>query len=361
VDAYTRELADALAAHGGGHEFVIVHPRAPSGARGAAVRVSRALEALAGVSLLRDPVSTQIDALGLDVVHYPATEMPQLRLKTPAVLTFFDMQEEFFPQFFSRPARLARRAARRAAVRRAAAVVAPSRFTAECLERRYDTPAAKVRRVPVGVAERFTPREGAVGEGRRVRDRYGIGPAEFLLYPAHTWPHKNHARLLRALRRLKEAGGSVPRLVCTGRLGLDGAALSSLVAAAGLSGDDVLDVGFVADEDVPALYRAALALVYPSLFEGFGMPVLEALACGCAVACSRIPPLVEIGGEAVCAFDPENESDLARALGAVAHEAALVERLRAAGPARAEPFRWARVVPELIEVYRAAATGRGPS
>src|SRR6185369_15990239 len=186
-----------------------------AGDRGALSRARRAMQALLGFAPGRDAQAERIDALGLDVVHYPATDLPELTLRTPAVLTFFDMQEEFLPAFFGWRARRARRAAHRAAVEKAAQVIVPSRFTGECLRERYGTPPAKIQHVPVGVSEAFAP-TGDGGEAARVRDRHRIAARDFVLYPANPWPHKNHERLFAAQRALHARGLRVP-IVCTGR------------------------------------------------------------------------------------------------------------------------------------------------
>ncbi len=355
VETYARDLVAALERHQAlrGHSVIRVDP--PAAARGTSLRVRRALYAFTGWAPGPDPVARHIDGLGLDVVHYPATELTEFKLRTPAVLTFFDMQEEFLPAFFGWCDRRARTAAHRAAVRRADQVVAPSRFTAECLRERYGTPAGKIHHVPVGVSDAFAPSAEA-GEGPRIRARYGITFADFALYPANPWPHKNHERLFAAVRALKGAGLAVP-IVCTGRLTGERRSAGALAQAAGLPAELVHDLGFVAGEDLPALYRAARAVVFPSLFEGFGMPVLEAMACGCPVACARIPPLVEVGGEAVRTFDPLAVDDIAGVLREVWQEGPLRERLRQEGLHRAAAYRWPRLVPDLLRVYVLAARG----
>jgi alpha-1,3-rhamnosyl/mannosyltransferase len=131
--------------------------------------------------------------------------------------------------------------------------------------------------------------------------------------------------------------------------------VASLAAAAGVPPGLVVDLGYVEAGDLPALYRAARAVVFPSLFEGFGMPVLEAMACGAPVACASLPPLVEVGAGAVHPLDPMDTDDIARALRAVWQDEPLRTRLRRDGPARAEEYRWARLVPALVRVYEQAA------
>jgi glycosyltransferase involved in cell wall biosynthesis len=348
VEAYARDLLEALDRHDAAH----VHVALPAGERGRWARARRAVRTVLGWSPGRDAQAGRIDALGLDVVHYPATDLPELELRTPAVLTFFDMQEEFLPAFFGWRARTARRAAHRAAVRKAARVIVPSRFTGECLRERYGTPPGKIQHVPVGVSEVYG-QEAQAGEGERVRARYGLG-REFALYPANPWPHKNHQRLFAAQRALAAQGLSIP-IVCTGRLQGEARSAASLAAAAGVPPGLVLDLGYVPAADLPALYRAARAVVFPSLFEGFGMPVLEALACGVPVACASLPPLLEVGQGAAMTFDPLDTDEIARALRAVWEDEPLRARLIRDGLLRAEEHRWARLVPALLRVYEQAA------
>jgi len=371
--SYARELVRALAAHGGGDECVLllgpddgrltdqlpqvreVRMDWPSGRvpAGWKRRAQKLLPLLPGVPALHDPFSRAIDALGLDVVHYPATRLEELTLRTPAVLTFFDMQEEFLPRFFPLAERVARRRLNRRAVARARMVVSPSAFTTRCLQARYRLSLERVAQVPVGVADRFRP-NAEPGDEARLRDRYPLPEGPFLLYPAHPWPHKNHENLLGTLARLHGQNRRWP-LVCTGRLPAAGRSVAELAAAAGLGPPAVQDLGFVSDEDMPALYRAARVLVFPSLFEGFGMPVLEAMACGLPVACSGTTALPEVAGNAARLFDPRDPSDIARAVTEAWEDESLRGEMRAAGLQRAREYAWARVVPRLTAVYRQAA------
>jgi len=311
--------------------------------------VGKALLLVPGLPPLRDAFARQIDALGLDLVHYPATRIPQLALDTPAVLTFFDMQDEFFPAFFPWRERLGRAVAYRHSVDKARLVIAPSEFTARCLQSRYGTPASKIACVPVGVGDAFQP-EPQPAEEERLRSRYGVKAGEFALYPANPWPHKNHQRLFGALRRLNAQGVRLS-LVCTGKLAAETRTARGLAAAAGLEPDQVHDLGFVPEEDMPALYRAARMLVFPSLFEGFGMPVLEAMASGCPVACSRAASLPEIGGDAVWYFDPTSEQGIVEAVAAVLRDDRPRAVIAEPGLERARAFRWDKITPAVVSAY----------
>jgi glycosyltransferase involved in cell wall biosynthesis len=348
VQTYTRSLRRALRTHAPGLELTLLggEGTAPSDRRSSAAAAGAAALRLAIGHSPRDHVGRAIDALSLDVVHYPSTRMRELGLRTPVVLTFFDMQEEFFPRYFPARERLARRLSHRASVAEARLVIAPSRFTAQCLRERYGTRAEKIVFVPAGADEAFRP-DMTPGDELVCRT-HGLEPQGFLLYPAHPWPHKNHARLLAALTDLRSRAHALPPLVCTGAL----AGERSLPSAADAA---VRWLGFVPEEHMPALYRAARAVVFPSLFEGFGLPVLEALASGCAVACADRTALPEVGGDAVRLFDPEDTRAIAAAIDAVAHDRALRDQLRGRGPERAADYRWPRLVPQLLDVYARAA------
>lgn len=367
LQVYTRALARALGdPPQAGHDLVLVGgdaaglPRFSAAAIPPPRRSSRALGWAAAQRLLlgrggRDGVGRAIDALQLDVVHYPATRIRELGLRTPVVLTFFDMQEEFLPRLFPLRERWARRLSHRASVAQARLVIAPSRFTADCLITRYGTPADKVVQLPAGVSPDFHAQPTLADAA--VVGAYGLDPGSYLFYPAHGWPHKNHARLLAALRLVKQRTGRALPLVCTGSLAGGPSQLPALATSAGLAPEDVRDLGFVGEEEMPALYRSARALVFPSRFEGFGMPVLEAMACGCPVAAADATALPELAGGAALLFDPDDVGAMAAAVSAVTDDKTLRTDLRARGIARADEYRWERLVPRLLETYeRARAT-----
>jgi glycosyltransferase involved in cell wall biosynthesis len=148
----------------------------------------------------------------------------------------------------------------------------------------------------------------------------------FVLYPARPWPHKNHARLFEAFALLR---AELPEL----RLRLTGGGLERLEPLP----DGVERLGIVPAEQLAALYRRAACLVFPSLYEGFGLPPLEAMASGCPVAASRLPAVLEVCGDAAVYFDPEDPEAIANG---VREALALADELREQGIARAATFRW---------------------
>jgi glycosyltransferase involved in cell wall biosynthesis len=266
----------------------------------------------------------------IDLVHYPLTiAVPPLEL--PSVVTVHDLQHLDLPHLFSRSERLFRRRAHEGSARRAAAVVVASQFVRRSVVERLGLPPERVHAIPWGVDhERFSPADV---------EREG-----FLLYPGRPWPHKNHERLFAALALLRRERPGL-ELVLTGG-GHDRRPVPDGVRVAGL----------VSADELVSLYRRAACLVFPSLYEGFGQPPLEAMACGCPVACSRAAALPEAVGDAAALFDPEEPEDIAAVVGAVLESP---ERLVAAGLERARRFTWAETARrhEAVygEVYRAVA------
>ncbi|HEY2943210.1 MAG TPA: glycosyltransferase family 1 protein, partial [Vicinamibacteria bacterium] len=177
----------------------------------------------------------------------------------------------------------------------------------------------------------------------------GLEPG-YLFFPAHTWPHKNHRAAVEALRLLRDRHGLRMRLVCSGNPRQAQPALDAQIAAAGLEAQ-VRFLGYCPPADMPSLYRGAAALVFPSLFEGFGMPVLEAMASGCPVVCANRTSLPEVAGDAALLVDPEDHEALAEALRRVSTDADLRADLRARGLAHAARFSWRRHVQEVASVF----------
>jgi glycosyltransferase involved in cell wall biosynthesis len=278
----------------------------------------------------------------IDLVHYPLT-VPVPRTRLPRVVTLHDLQHHELPEYFSRAERVYRRLAYDRAARVADVVVTPTAHARDMLAERLGVDPARVVVAPHGVDhERFHP-----GASSDVPMQL---PERFLYYPANLWPHKNHARLLEGLARAedREIG-----LVLTGN---PYGRMDDLRAGASRLGviDRITHLGFVDHGLVPALMRRARAMVFPSLFEGFGQPPLEAMACGCAVAAPVDGALGEVCAGAVLELDPRDPDSIAAAIDRLASDDALVADLRARGPERAREFTWARSAELHHAAYRRA-------
>jgi len=294
-------------------------------------------------------LSRQVDGLALDLIHFPTTVISPVIHAVPVVLTFFDMQQEFHPDNFSLSERVRRHLTYRPSARKAGLIISPSSFTAETLVQRYKIPPSKIRRVPVGISDHYKPQtDPRVLDD--IRRRYDL-PEAFVFYPANTWRHKNHRRLLLALMLLHQQPGPRINLVCTGAAS-SGETVSQIGQSLGFPEAQLFDLGFVPLADMPAIYALARMMVFPSLFEGFGIPVLEAMACGCPVVCANTTALPEVGGEAVRLFDPLNVPAMAETIRQVWEDADLRAAMARQGLRRAEHYRWERIIPAVVEVYR---------
>lgn len=265
------------------------------------------------------------------IVHAPNCFLP-LRRPCPGVVTIHDLAFEVFPADFSaRTGWKYRTFARRAALS-AERVICVSTFTRDDVCERYGVDPARVRVVPNAPAL-------PVGAGPPP-------PGPYLLAVGDLRAKKNGVTLVRAFRRLRAAGAPHALIFA----GPDAGGGARLRAEAGA--EPVHLTGYVSDERLDALIRGADALVHPSLYEGFGLAPVEAMARGCPVAAARATALPETCGDAAALFDPHDDADLARVLSELLTDAVLRERLVARGRARAAQLSWERTAVETATVYR---------
>lgn len=299
------------------------------------------------------PVSDgSIERASVGVMHFPM----QLGFLTevPTIYTPHDLQHLHLPQFFSRADVARREKQYRALCAQATIVVVMSTWAKDDFVAQYGLRPDKVRVVPgaatTAVYEQPTEAEmAAVREGLRL-------PEQFAIYPAKAWPHKNHLRLVGALELLRDLGVEVP-VVMTGNQ--DGSDIPVLAKARALGVADLLHfVGFVTPRDLVALYRMARMMVFPSMFEGWGLPVVEALAMGLPVACSKATCLPAVTAGAAELFEATDTAAIADAIRKVWLDEGLRERLTADGRARAADFSWDRTSRIFRACYRQVA-GRG--
>ena len=285
----------------------------------------------------------------VDVLHVQYTAPPFCR--APVVATIHDLAFEHLPETFTRRGQAQLRLTVRRTARRASRIATVSEFSRQDIIRTYRLAPEKVVVTYNGIAPHFTTRPGAAGEAEEVRRRYGIA-REYLLAVGSLQPRKNLIRLLRAYgRRRQTHEGFRPQLVVVGRRFWLWREILEEISRQPWS-RDVIITGYVADEELPALYRGAAAFVYPSLFEGFGLPPLEAMAGGTPVVTSNTSSLPEVVGEAALQVDPYDEGALAQAMLDLLNDQALRARLAAAGPAQARKFTWRAAAEKTLGLYR---------
>jgi alpha-1,3-rhamnosyl/mannosyltransferase len=274
-------------------------------------------------------------------------------LRKPSVIVVFDMvafDPKLRPQ---RRASLIERVTLRPAVRRAEALVAISESTKRDLVAKYPFASAKARVVPLAAGESFTPDD----TGRRAFDTTSPGRdlgGRYVLALGTLEPRKNLPRLIEAFVGLPDALLAEYELVLAGDVGWD---TGETLATAAEHAEHVRRIGKVADEDLPALYRGAELFCYPSLYEGFGLPVLEAMQSGTPVITSNVSSMPEVAGDAACYVDPLDVTDLRRAMRELLTDRGRREDLARRGPEQAANFSWMRTARETLEVLERATGG----
>jgi glycosyltransferase involved in cell wall biosynthesis len=308
-------------------------------------------------ALTRPPSAAQADrvlrARGVDVVHFPYAVHFQTSI--PFVYEPLDLQHRHLPELFSAGERAWRDRVYREGCEHARLIVTGTRFTKYDIVRQYGIDPRKIAVIPIRSA--LPPTPPTVDDVARVRQAYGL-PERFLLYPAMAFPHKNHLRLFEALAILGDRHDLSFDLVCTGRLyESHSPILTQAIDRLGL-GSRVRVLGPVPTDDLIALYGAAWALVFPTLFEGIGMPVLEALQYGLPVISSDAACLPEVAGDAALFFDPTRVEAIVEALLTAHRQPELLQRTMRAAPATLARFCWSRASRTYVACYRAAAGAR---
>jgi glycosyltransferase involved in cell wall biosynthesis len=283
---------------------------------------------------------------GLALMHSMAFVAPRLA-PCPVVVTIYDLSFVHYPDSFPALQRRYLMAETAHAGRRATRLIAISASGRDDIARVYGVPRERIDVVRPGVSAAFQPLPPA--EVEAFRRRRGL-PERFLLHVGTLQPRKNIPLLLEALAR--PGGPDVP-LILVGGKGWMYEAIDERIGALGLAGR-VHFAGYVDDDELPLWYNAAAALVFPSLYEGFGLPIVEALACGAPVVAARASSLPEAGGDVARYFDPNDPDALAACLRAVLADPAEHRRARQTGPAHAAGFSWARAGRETAEVYARA-------
>lgn len=288
-----------------------------------------------------------------DVVHGLVNVLP-LATTCPGVVTVHDLAFVRMPETLPPFKRAYLTALCQASTARAARIIAVSQQTAEDLQRYFGTPSSRVTVIHNGVSARFGTRSPE--KLQAFRQRSGA-PDRYLLYLGTLEPRKNLDLLLRAFARWRGACHPTDRcvkLVLAGAKGWYYDEIFGAVEKLGLT-DDVIFPGFVAGDMLPEWYAAAEAFVYPSFFEGFGLPVLEAMASGTPVICSQAPGVSEVAGNAAITFAPYDEDALVAALHLLIGQPALRCALQQRGLVRAAHFSWRRCAEETLAVYQRVA------
>ncbi|MBU0702637.1 MAG: glycosyltransferase family 4 protein, partial [Chloroflexi bacterium] len=287
--------------------------------------------------------------IGADLVHGPVFVAPLLA-PCPAVVTIHDLSFIRFPDLFRPANRLYLTALTRLSARRARRLIAVSEHAAAESARLLGVSRERIDVIYHGVDPAFRPLPADEVAAFRRRRRL---PERFVFFVGTLEPRKNLARLVEAFARARDARIG---LVLAGGKGWLYDELFARVEALGLS-EQVIFPGYVTSEELPLWYNAATLLAYPSVYEGFGLPVLEAQACGTPVLTSNLSSLPEAAGDAAVMVDPYDVEALADGLNRLLTDESLRNDLRAAGLARVGQFTWSRAAQETVRTYRRALAG----
>ncbi len=295
---------------------------------------------------------------GIDVAH-TQYNIPLLGAPCPIVTTVHDVSFALFPGLFPRRDRWILNALVPRSMVKAAQVIADSESTRRDILRTYKGRVApeKVTTILLAADSRFVPPpDGQESAWEMVNTRFNLGDAPYVLSVGVLQPRKNLGILLDAFGLLKLGPHPPPhKMVIVGKRGWLGQDLDTQVAALPPAvTDDIVWAGYVPDDALPALYGGADAFCYPSKYEGFGLPPLEAMACGCPVLCVRASSLPEVVGDAAVLLPPDDSTAWAGALGKVLTQPGVRDRWRGHGLERAARFSWAQTARATLRVYEEA-------
>jgi glycosyltransferase involved in cell wall biosynthesis len=294
-----------------------------------------------------------------DLVHVQYTVPPRALCPCPAVTTVHDISFKLFPEWFPRKDRLLLNLTAPASMRSAARVITDSESSRQDILRAYGLPASHVAAIPLGLPAGFgtAPRPGEPDEATVLR-RYGVTPP-YVLAVGVLQPRKNLRMLCEAFGRAKSRGRLPHSLAVAGKAGwsTDEETLRAAARAGGgeAAAQALQFTGYVDDADLAALYRAADLFAYPSLYEGFGLPPLEAMACGTPVLVSDAPALPEVVGDAARIVPATDVNAWSTSLVETLTDETVRQRFAKAGPARAACFSWRTTAEQTVAVYREAA------
>jgi glycosyltransferase involved in cell wall biosynthesis len=356
---YAQELLLALAVTDGQNEYVVFYNNS------ATARVDPTLERFPKITTPLSYKPWRLSAMlahfaripqdplfpGVDLFHATDHLLPYFR-RIKSVFTLHDLIFLFHPETHKPLNRWFLTLMMPRFLRAADAVIAVSECTKRDAVRFYGIPEEKITVIYEGVNPRF--RLASPEAIAAVRARYGL-PEHFILYVGTIEPRKNLTALLEAFHHLLATHDL--RLVFVGKKGWLYEGFFRRLRELGLE-DRVIFTGYVPDEDLPAIYSAADLFVFPSLYEGFGLPVLEAMACGTPVVCSNTSSLPEVAGDAALLVDPADVRALAGAMERVLTDETLRADLQARGLEQARRFSWARAAQETMQVYENVAALR---
>ena len=353
VGYYTEHLLQHLAAEGPEDDIIVLSNRPVETTRPlpSHVRVVTSGWRLPRIVWMQSQAPRLLERLQPDVVHFTNGIVP-MASPVPVVVTIHDMSLTLYPGYHPPRRVLLNRPLVNLAARRADAIITVSESSKRDIVRSYGLSPERVHVVHEAAAPAFRPIHD-LGELTRVRRQYGLAD-RFILYVGTIEPRKNLPKLIEAFARRRRRGDLTHQLVCVGPYGWLSRDIEALLDRLQVN-DSVLFTGYVPFHDLAALYNLAEMFVFPSIYEGFGLPVIEAMACGTPVITGHVAALDEVTGGAVEHVEALEVEAIGDALVRLAQDRDRRQALTRAGLQRAQFFSWARAARETAIVYRHAA------
>ncbi|MBI4256533.1 glycosyltransferase family 4 protein [Candidatus Uhrbacteria bacterium] len=359
VGGYTTSLLRALFEIDKENEYVLLSsgyaaptPPSPPSGRGGITHVHISLPNKIlnlRTLLLRHPSLNWRVREPVDLLFLPNLNIATLPTDIPTVLTVHDLSWNLYPDFYSHKMQLWHKATRpHDLIAQSTSIIVPSSSTKHDLKRLYSTPETKTHVIPHGVAPHFSEKMLASDHG--VRSRLKL-PKRFALFVGTIEPRKNLLALIEGIKDYRDRTHDDLHLVIVGGWGWRSHTVRRRLWKRDTY-DWVHQIGYVQMRDLPAIYRSAVTTVFPSIYEGFGLPILESMASGTPVITSHTSSLPEVGGDAAIYVDPYNSRDLSEALRGLIGSSSLHKQLRDRGIQRAKEFTWEKTAKETLEVFK---------
>lgn len=301
--------------------------------------------------------SQRVSLYNLDLLHYPMQlTLPYITSSIPIVLSFFDIQHEYYPEYFSQEELTFRKTHYKLSIDNAQRVITSSNYTIRTLNDKFGTNPDKCISIFSGLDyDLWKP--ASISELKRIKKTYQL-PDLFLIYPANTWPHKNHIRLFEAIAKLRDDFGIMVNLVLTGQLKSNFDSTIDSCSKKFNIQQQIINLGYIPETDMPGLYSAAQGMVFPSLFEGGGsFAMIEAMACDLPLACSNLTSIPECVGNAAILFNPLDVDDIVKAIKSLITDVGLRQELKKNGRIRIKEFNWEYIVPKIVDLYKEVVGG----
>lgn len=290
-----------------------------------------------------------IDTLNLDFWYSPLLILDPLDCSIPSASYIPDMQHEYFPQYFDEGTLAWRKKHFQLTADNASAIITASKDAKSDLIRLLNLDPQKVHITPFAASAIFSKKYSNKLKNE-VLKKYQLKDCKYLIYPANTWPHKNHTRLLEAFAQIKDTHPTI-NLVLTGYSYDQYVTIYENIKQNKLEGR-VITLDYVKDEYMPILYSNAIGMIFPSLFEGFGIPLVEAMSSGCPVLCSNATSIPEVAGKAALYFDPLSVTDIEEKIDMFLSDVKLRRELIHKGLTQAKKFDYKRTAKETMAVIK---------